>query len=101
MAITTLKTERLIDAGLDDFFSKNKAHWLAHAKRAFDYMAQLIAAQDIHPDDLIPILEPALELDTDLRDFLDESRLGQKYWFTYFGEYIVDEVWGGTMKEER
>lgn len=94
MAITTLKTEQLTDAGLDKVFAKSRKHWLTQAKRAFDYMAKLIEPEAIHPDDLIPTLVVALELDTKLRDYLDENRLGQKYWFTRFGEYIVDEVWG-------
>jgi hypothetical protein len=56
-------------------------------------MAQLVEREAIHPDDLIPILVPALELDLELRDHLDERGLKQKYWYTNFGEYIVDEVW--------
>jgi hypothetical protein len=94
MAITTLKTEQLTNAGLDGLFAKSRKHWLAQAKRAFSYMAQLIEPEAIHPDDLIPILVPALELDTKLRDYLDKNGLRQKYWFTNFGEYVVDEVWG-------
>ncbi len=93
MAITTLKTEQIVDAGLNGLFAENREHWLTHAKRAFDYMAQLVEREMIHPDDLIPVLIPALELDDKLRDFLDENRLSQKYWFTNFAEYIVDELW--------
>jgi hypothetical protein len=93
MAITTLKTEQIVDAGLSGLFANKKKHWLAYAKRAFDYMAQLVEQEAIHPDDLIPVLVPALELDETLRDFLDENRLRQKYWFTNFAEYIVDELW--------
>lgn len=93
MAITTLKTEQVTDAELDKLFEKSKAHWLTQAKRAFKYMTQLIPEAAIHPDDLIPSLVIALELDTKLTDYLDKNKLGQKYWFTYFAEYIVDEVW--------
>ncbi|MGA2163937.1 MAG: hypothetical protein ABSH36_05660 [Solirubrobacteraceae bacterium] len=93
MAITTLKTEQLTDAELDKLLAKSKAHWLTQAKRAFKYMTQLIPEEAIHPDDLIPSLVIALELDTKLTDYLDKNKLGQKYWFTYFAEYIVDEVW--------
>jgi hypothetical protein len=94
MAITTLKTKQLTDADLDKLFSKAEKHWLTHARRSFNYMAQLIVnKEDIHPDDLIATLVVALELDAKLTDFLDKERLGQKYWFTYFAEYIVDELW--------
>jgi hypothetical protein len=93
MAITTLKTKQLTDAGLDKLFAKSEKHWLTHAKRAFNYMAQLVDPEEIHPDDLIATLVVALELDPKLSDYLDKNGLKQKYWFTNFGEYIVDEVW--------
>jgi hypothetical protein len=93
MAITTLKAKQLADAGLDKLFAKSEKHWLAHAKRAFNYMAQLVSPEEIHPDDLIATLVVALELDPKLSDYLSKNGLKQKYWFTNFGEYIVDEVW--------
>jgi hypothetical protein len=93
MAITTLKTKQLSDAGLDKLLSKAEKHWLTHVKRAFNYMAQLVNTEDIHPDDLVSPLVVALELDTKLTDYLEKNKLGQKYWFTYFAEYLVDELW--------
>jgi len=92
MAITTLKTVRLKNAGLVDLFTKDRAHWLAKAKHAKDYVAEFINAADIHPDDLIPILVPALELDLKLRVLVEKNKLPQNR-IMWFGEYIVDEVW--------
>jgi hypothetical protein len=93
MAITTLKTKQLTDAGLDKLFAKSEKHWLTHAKRAYNFMVQLVNPEDIHSDDLISPLVVSLELDAKLTDYLEKNKLGQKYWFTYFAEYIVDELW--------
>ncbi len=95
MAITTLKTQRLTDAGLDALFSKAEKHWLTHAKRSFNYMAQLVANQeDIYPDDLISTLVVALELEYETDRFPGQRKnSGRNIAFTYFAEYIVDELW--------
>jgi hypothetical protein len=92
MAITTLKTVRLKNAGLIDLFAKHEAHWKAMAERAKVYVGEFVPASKIHPDDLIPILVPRLELDTKLRAHMEKKRLAQNR-ITWFGEYIVDAVW--------
>jgi hypothetical protein len=93
MAITTLKAVKLKNAGLTDLFADNHEHWKEMAKRAKDYVAEFINPRsDIHPDDLIPILVPRLELDPKLRVEVDKEKLPQNR-ITWFGEYIVDEVW--------
>ncbi len=92
MAITTLKTVRLENAGLVDLFTKHREHWKEMAKQAKTYVAQFVNISDIHPDDLIPILVPALELDVTLRPHVEKKKLAQNR-ITWFGEYVVDEVW--------
>jgi hypothetical protein len=92
MAITTLKEHKLKNAGLVDVFTKDKAHWKSMAKRAKDYVAEFVNRADIHPDDLIPILVPRLELDSKVQTAVEKKKLPQNR-ITWFGEYIVDKVW--------
>jgi hypothetical protein len=93
MAITTLKTVRLENAGLVDLFAKNKAHFRSIARKAKAYAGQYINTADIHHDDLIPYMITPLELDKTLREHMERKKLPQNR-ITWFGEYIVDEVWG-------
>jgi hypothetical protein len=92
MAITTLKTVRLKNAGLVGLFTNHREHWKEMAEQAKTYVAQFVNPNDIHPDDLIPILVPALELDATLRPHVEKKKLAQNR-ITWFGEYVVDEVW--------
>jgi hypothetical protein len=92
MAITTLKTVRLKNAGLLDLFTKHQPHWKEMATRAKAYVGEFVTPAKIHPDDLIPILVPRLELDPKLRAHVEKKKLAQNR-IMWFGEYIVDAVW--------
>jgi hypothetical protein len=92
MAITTLKTVKLENAKLTGLFAAEEARWKEMAKRAKDYVAEFIARAQIHPDDVIPILVPRLELDPKLRVAVEEKKLPQNR-YTWFGEYVLDKVW--------
>jgi hypothetical protein len=95
MALTATKAVRLEDAGFGGLFSGKRSLWKGLAKEAYEYVATQIEArgESVRADDLIPPLLPVLEISPDLRDFLDEKKLTQKYWYQWFGEWIVDQVW--------
>jgi len=101
MALTALKSVRLEDAGLIDFFEGHEEHWLATATNAYNYTVKYVegTGEGVRRDDLIPVLVPALEVDEDLREYLDRKKLTQQYWFTYFGELIVDRLWDQLTQE--
>ncbi len=101
MALTALKSVRLEDAALTDLFNDNEERWLAMATHAYRYTMRFVAetGQQVRPDDLIPVLVPALEVDEKLREHLDRKKLSQQYWFTYFGELIVDRLWNQITEE--
>jgi hypothetical protein len=92
VAITTLKTVKLDNAQLTDLFRSDRVRWKDMAKRAKDYVAEFIKRTDIHPDDVIPILVPRLELDSKLRVAVEGKKLAQNR-YTWFGEYVLDMVW--------
>lgn len=102
MGLTARKSLALEDAGLDAFFKKEKALWTEMANEAFNYTADFVkdAGEPVRPDDLIPVLVPVLEVTQKLREYLVEKKLRQKYWFTWFGEYIIDSLWAELNPEE-
>lgn len=102
MGLTARKHLRLKDSGLEDLFNEQEDLWKGMAEEAHSYTADFVkgAGEPVRPDDLIPVLVPVLEVTDELRTFLSENRLSQKYWYTYFGELIIDSLWNELTEEE-
>lgn len=102
MGLTARKSLGLEDAGLNDLFEKEKELWTETAQQAYDYTAEFVkdADEPVRPDDLIAVLIPVLEVTKVLRDFLAENKLRQKYWYTWFGELIIDRLWEQIHEED-
>ena len=95
MGLTARKSLALEDAELDKLFKKEETLWSEMATEAFTYTADFVkdVGEPVRPDDLISVLVPVLEVTQKLREYLAENKLRQKYWFTWFGEYIIDTLW--------
>jgi hypothetical protein len=95
MALTAENDQRLEDAGLTDFFDKNKPLFKAMATEAYRYAAGYVQAAGlpVRVDDVALPLEGALKVSEPLGTFLSEHRLNQRYWFRYFADLILDRLW--------
>jgi hypothetical protein len=102
MGLTATKSLRLEDAGLVGLFKKEKKLWRTLAQNAYNYVSGGLedSGEPVRADDLISPLVPVLEVTAELRDFLAEKRLTQKYWNQYFAELIVDRLWDELEEEE-
>jgi hypothetical protein len=100
VALTAVKVHDLKERGFVDLFTKHKPLWEAKAKEAYSYTANLVnpTGQPVRPDDVLPLLVPALELADEFTKFLSDKRLTQKYWKTHFAEYILDTFWTALQK---
>lgn len=100
MSLSAKRALRLQDAGLVRLFDQNREVWAVMAGEAYDYTAERVkgAGQPVRPDDLIPVLVPVLEITQLLRTFLAQNRLSQNFWYTWFGELIVDREWSKIAK---
>jgi hypothetical protein len=96
MALNLVKELRLEDAGLIDLFEKELQLWRAMARQAFVYAAGYIEASgaQIRRDDVVPALQPVLEVTPELRLFLYREKLRQQYWYEWFAELVIDRLWG-------
>ena len=92
MALSLNKLKRLEDAGLTGLFEDDHKLWTAMAKDAYSYTRKFVGAE-VRPDDVVPTLVPALEVSDRLLAFLAARKLSQNYWFTWFAELIVDQLW--------
>jgi hypothetical protein len=92
VALNLQKLKRLGDAGLVRLFDEDRKLWTAMAKDAYAYTRKFVGSE-VRPDDVVPTLVPALEVSDRLRTFLAERKLTQNYWYTWFAELIVDQLW--------
>ena len=101
MALTALKVKDLTDKGFVQLFGDHRELWEAKAREAYEYTEKFVtdAGQPVRPDDVLPLLVPALELAEEFRAFLEEKRLTQLYWRQHFGELILDRLWDELTRE--
>jgi hypothetical protein len=102
MGLTATKSVRLEGAGLVKLFTGEKSLWRSLAQNAYDYVSGGLedSGEPVRRDDLVTPLIPVLEVTAELRDFLDENRLTQKYWYQWFAELIVDRLWDELEERE-
>jgi hypothetical protein len=102
VALTAAKVKDLQDRGFLTLFADHGVLWEAKATQAYAYAQKLVTAsgQPVRPDDVLPLLVPALILTEELRTFLEDNRLTQKYWRDYFAEFIIDTLWKDLSKPE-
>jgi hypothetical protein len=95
MALSLVKELRLEDAGLIELYEKELDLWRAMARQAYAYAAGYIGASGAHlrQDDVVPALEPVLEVTPELRLFLEREKLRQRYWYEWFAELVIDRLW--------
>ena len=95
MALSLNKLKRLTDAGLVELFEEDLKLWTAMAKDAYAYTSKFVrgSGNEVRPDDVVPTLTPALEVSDRLRTYLAERKLAQRYWYEWFAELIVDQLW--------
>jgi hypothetical protein len=95
MSLTAEHFQRLQRVKLDEFFQKNKPVYQDLAKMAYDFAVKLVkpAAQKVRIDDVAAPLQLELSLNKQLTDYLASKRLTQKYWVSWFGDYVLDQLW--------
>ena len=94
MALTQKKLQALEGQGFRRFFDEHRALWKEKSLNAYRYAVQgLPAGQEVRIDDVAAVMLPAIEIDIVLRKFLQNARLPQQYWNSYFCDYVLDLLW--------
>lgn len=93
MALTLEKLQRLAAIDATGFFQADRARWVTAAKRAYDYVKEGFAGQEVRIDDCVTPLVAMVEIDDAYRKFLNGKKLRQKYWIPDFAEYVLDQTW--------
>jgi hypothetical protein len=95
MALTAEEIQNLRNASLIKFFGDHKDLYLTKAKSAYQYAkAYVDAAQEpVRVDDAAGPLVLALKVGDPLVTYLADKKLTQKYWYNWFADYILDQLW--------
>jgi hypothetical protein len=90
---------KLDAAGLIAFFEENEAMWRAVAKKAYDYVkGNFPADSSVRPDDVAKALYPIIEVNEDLRTYLNAEKLKQNYWISHFTDLVIERAWAVISK---
>jgi hypothetical protein len=94
MALTLEKDQKLGAVGLIEFFNEGRPIWLELAKKSYDFFdGNLPGDSKVRPDDVAKVLEPMVEVNKELRAFLNKKKLKQNYWIPYFTDLVIDSTW--------
>ena len=100
MGLTEAKIKDLHDKKFDKLFDKHKADWVKMANNAFDFAKKNIAGgHSPRPDDILKTLLPMLEVNEELRKHQEDVRARYKRFREFFGDYIIDQVFGQGEKK--
>lgn len=99
MALTLEAEQRLENVNLLDFYENDAERWLLLARSAYEFAEKHFpSGSAIRRDDVAKFLQPLLDIDVSLKDYLAAKKLKQKYWITDFCDLILDRTWN-QMRE--
>jgi hypothetical protein len=100
MALTAEEIQNLRDASLIDFFNEHKDLYAAKAMRAYQYTKEYVdaAGEPVRVDDVAGPLVLALKVGDPLILYLAKQKLTQKYWYNWFADYVLDQLWAEVAK---
>jgi hypothetical protein len=94
MSLTRKAELALNDVGLLGFYNKDPKRWLRLVKETYAFVkSQFPSSAVVRPDDVAQALLPLLGINESLREYLQERKLKQAYWITYFADLILDRNW--------
>jgi hypothetical protein len=94
MALTLKAEQRLSKVKLTEFFEQNRAVWKVAAKEAYEFARRNFPPQSlIRRDDVALGLVLLLDVNEQLKNFLNGRKLTQRYYVTDFADLIVDRIW--------
>lgn len=101
MGLTANDELSLRDAGLINFYNKKVPAFKALAARAYSFAYDNVHATGLplRRDDVSTSLVSALEINNDLRTYLAQKRLTQKFWYQRFADLILDRLWEELKNE--
>ncbi len=102
MGLTAEVELSLRDAGVIDFFDDNREAFGEMAAASYEYALGYVTdtGLPLRRDDVSKILVPALTTNEALREFLQNKKMRQQYWYRHFADLILDRLWEELTGDE-
>lgn len=98
MSLTLERLHRLQGKGFNTLYDDHAAKWKEMVGKAKEYTRTFIGSDEqVRPGDIADILINAIKVDPDFEQHVKTKGLQQKYWVTYFAEFILDKVYPQTI----
>jgi len=100
VALTAEEIQNLRDASLIKFFNDHRDLYLEKASSAYVYAKDYVeaAGEPVRVDDVAGPLVLALKVGDPLITYLAARKLTQKYWYNWFADYVLDQLWAEVSK---
>lgn len=94
MSLDTEKLHRLLSKSFDELYDLHDAKWKEMVATARDYAQTCVGqGEKVRIGDVIAVIQNAIRIDPMFEHHIKTKSLPQKYWVTWFAEYIVDRVY--------
>jgi hypothetical protein len=94
VSLDTEKLHRLKGKGFPELYDTHPDKWKEMVDKARDY-AQTCVGEDekVRIGDVTTIVQNAIKIDPEFESFVKGKGLTQKYWVTWYAEYMVDRIY--------
>src|ERR1700733_2285832 len=93
MSLDTEKLHRLKGKGFYELHSEQPEKWREMVDKARDYAQTCVAdGERVRIGDVAAVVQNAIRIDPEFEKHLNKKGLIQKYWVTWFAEYIIKYI---------
>ena len=94
MSLDTEKLHRLKGKSFDKLYADNPDKWKEIVNTARDYAQTCVGkGEKVRIGDVVAVVQNAIRIDPAFEKHTKDKGLPQKYWVSWFAEYIVDCVY--------
>ena len=94
MSLDTEKVHRLNGKSFDELYTKHQGKWQEMIEKAREYAQSCVGkGEQIRIGDVISVVQHAIKIDPMFEKHMKGKGLTQKYWVTWFAEYLMDSIY--------
>jgi hypothetical protein len=94
MSLDTEKLHKLKGKGFFEVYQAYPEKWKEMVDTAKDYAGTCVSeGEKVRIGDIVEIVKNAIKIDPEFEKHLAKKGLMQRYWLTWFAEYIIEQVY--------
>ena len=94
MSLDTEQMHRLVAKGFDTLFAQNEEKYRQMVAKALQYAATCVPeGEKLRPGDIAFAARGAIRIDPMFEQHLTKRKLTQKFWVSWYADYIVEQAY--------